>query len=459
MRACGQNDLRTARRTAPIRSISAWKWSALSTPESALTFPWISSRMSFAMTRPISGWRIGLHRAAIWRRGAQPTCMATPTLSFPFETYKVPFWFGPKASGYCIGFANPDAPKTEEERLAVVAKSTGDKWAIVDLPPYMRQFLDQPVMFDGVEIGTSQENQTSQYGHWFMRMFNVFMSAEAGDPIMVRYGGRTEAERAYHQRLGNGHDDKQALAEHKYVQAFIAWARNGRPEGQEPQLPDQDPREGIMPKMNLISGEPVNRHSCLPKSRSSLPKRPRTARWCRTRRPPPLWWRRRRLRPRNGQRFGNSGGRMHEKARQEEKQGAEAKAAALAEERYRVSVQWAQAGRARAINWLRAALLKRADSPSAKARAYVLRYEQTLDGWQSTVKLYESREPFYRMNDRWADILLATQNYPSDKENRYYWNKKGMPKIKALRKWTDIQVTRRDRNGLWTFPEEADKWI
>ena len=157
-----------------------------------------------------------------------------------FDDNQVPFWFGPKASGYCFGFANPNAPKTEEERLAVVAKSTGDKWAIVDLPPYMSRFLDQPVMFDGVEIGTSQENQTSQYGHWFMRMFNVFMSAEAGDPIMVRYGGRTEAERNYHQRLGNGHDDKQALAEHKYVMAFIAWARDGRPEGQEPQLPDQD---------------------------------------------------------------------------------------------------------------------------------------------------------------------------------------------------------------------------
>ena len=44
-----------------------------------------------------------------------------------------------------------------------------------------------------------------------------------------------------------------------------------------------------------------------------------------------------------------------EKARQEEKQGAEAKAAALAEERYRVSVQWATAGRDKAILWLDAA--------------------------------------------------------------------------------------------------------
>ena len=33
-----------------------------------------------------------------------------------------------------------------------------------------------------------------------------------------------------------------------------------------------------------------------------------------------------------------------------------------------------------------------------------------------------------------------------------------MPKIRALRKWTDIMVTKNDRNGLWEFPEEADKW-
>ena len=147
-----------------------------------------------------------------------------------------------------------------------------------------------------------------------------------------------------------------------------------------------------------------------------------------------------------------------EKARQEEKQGAEAKAVALAEERYRASLQWANAGTERAILWLQAARTRATDSPTAEARAYVLRYEQHLDGWQSTLKLYESREPFYRMNDRWADILLASENYP-ERGNPYYWNKKGMPKIKALRKWTDIQVTRYDRNGLWGFPEEADKWI
>ena len=150
--------------------------------------------------------------------------------------------------------------------------------------------------------------------------------------------------------------------------------------------------------------------------------------------------------------------RDEEKAHQEEKQGAEAKAAALAEERYRVSVQWAQAGVDRTILRLAAARERVSTTPSAKARAYVLYYEQALDGWQSTLKLYESREPFYRMNDHWADILLAAEKYP-DRGNPYYWNKKGMPKLQALRKWTDIQVTRYDRNGLWEFPEEADKWI
>ena len=147
-----------------------------------------------------------------------------------------------------------------------------------------------------------------------------------------------------------------------------------------------------------------------------------------------------------------------EKKRQEQARGAGAKAAALAEDRYRASVEWAQAGVERTLPRLEAARGRASNSPSAQARAYVLYYEQALDGWQSTVKLYESREPFYRMNDRWSDILLASENYPSDKGNRYYWNKKGMPKIKALRKWTDIQVTRRDRNGLWEFPEEADTW-
>ena len=148
-----------------------------------------------------------------------------------------------------------------------------------------------------------------------------------------------------------------------------------------------------------------------------------------------------------------------EKVRQKEKEGAEAKAAALADERYRVSVQWAQAGIDRTIHRLAKARERAADSPTAKARAFVLYYEQAMDGWQSTLKLYESREHFYRMNERWADILLASENYPTDKENRYYWTKKGMPKVRALRKWTDIMVTRRDRNGLWEFPEEADKWL
>ena len=147
-----------------------------------------------------------------------------------------------------------------------------------------------------------------------------------------------------------------------------------------------------------------------------------------------------------------------EKARQEKEQGAEAKAAALAEERHQVSVQWAQAGVDRTRPRLAAADERVETSPSAKARACVLYYEQALEGWQSTLNFYESREPFYRMNDRWADILLASQNYPG-RGNSYYWTKKGMPKLRALRKWSDIQVTRYDRNGLWEWPEEADKWI
>ena len=144
-----------------------------------------------------------------------------------------------------------------------------------------------------------------------------------------------------------------------------------------------------------------------------------------------------------------------EKARQEEKEGAEAKAAALSEERYRVSVQWAQAGVDRTIPRLAEARERVSTTPTAKARAFVLYYEEAMDGWQSTLKLYESRESFYRMNDHWADILLASENYPDDRENRYYWNKKGMPKIRKLREWTDIRVTRYDRNGLWEFPMEV----
>ena len=197
-----------------------------------------------------------------------------------------------------------------------------------------------------------------------------------------------------------------------------------------------------MPKMNLISGEPVN-PQLSPEEQRFLAEettnrqvvqdqasaaamveaeKAKAAEWAEVREQ----WR-----------------EDAEKARQEEKQGAEAKAAALAEDRYRVSVQWARAGWKRTIPRLEAAQRRASSSPTAKARAFVLYYEQALDGWQSTVKLYESRQPFYRMNDRWADILLASENYPSDKENRYYWNKKGMPKIKALRKWTDIMVTRR----------------
>ena len=147
-----------------------------------------------------------------------------------------------------------------------------------------------------------------------------------------------------------------------------------------------------------------------------------------------------------------------EKARQEQEQGAETKAVMLAEERFRVSVQWAQTGIDRTIPRLKAARERAYTAPTAKAWAAILYYEEALDGWESQLKFYESRERFYRMNDRWADILLASENYP-EKGNPYYWNKKGMPKLKALRKWTDMRVTRRDRNGLWEWPEEADKWV
>ena len=148
---------------------------------------------------------------------------------------------------------------------------------------------------------------------------------------------------------------------------------------------------------------------------------------------------------------------LHEEWRQKRQEWQQA-AVKLADDRHEVSVQWATAGTEKALRWLEAAQARAAANPTAEARAYVLRYLQHLDGWQSTVRLYESRVWFYRMNDHWADILLATENYP-ERGNPYYWNKKGMPKLRKLREWTDIQVTRRDRNGLWPFPEEADKWI
>ena len=34
----------------------------------------------------------------------------------------------------------------------------------------------------------------------------------------------------------------------------------------------------------------------------------------------------------------------------------------------------------------------------------------------------KAREPFYRRHESWADILLAAENYPDDRENRYYSN-------------------------------------
>lgn len=147
-----------------------------------------------------------------------------------------------------------------------------------------------------------------------------------------------------------------------------------------------------------------------------------------------------------------------EKYQREKKIAAAEIAAFVAEERYQVSVAWAKAGVERTLPRLELARERASGFPSAEARAWVLYYEQALDGWQCVVRLYESRERFYQMNGRWIDILLASQNYP-EKSNPYYWTKKGMPKLRKLRQWTGIRVTRYDRNGLWEWPEEADKWI
>ena len=57
------------------------------------------------------------------------------------------------------------------------------------------------------------------------------------------------------------------------------------------------------------------------------------------------------------------------------------------------------------------------------------------------------------MNDRSADILLAAAKYPDDTDNRYYWNKKGQPRLRKLRKWTDIMVTKNERDGIWPMED------
>ena len=88
-----------------------------------------------------------------------------------------------------------------------------------------------------------------------------------------------------------------------------------------------------------------------------------------------------------------------------------------------------------------------------EAKAVILRIIDSVDGWESTLKLRESRIPMYRMHDRSVDILLAAEDYPDDTSNRYYWTKKGMPKLEAFRKWTNIMVTRRERNEIYEWPD------
>ena len=149
-----------------------------------------------------------------------------------------------------------------------------------------------------------------------------------------------------------------------------------------------------------------------------------------------------------------------ENARQEEEEGAEAKAAALAEERYRVSVQWAQA-------WRRADAAQAGSGPCSGH--LVPRPQRRVPMSSITSRHWTAGNPrssSTKAGSQFTGCMTAgptscwhSERYPDDRENRYYWNKKRMPKIRALRKWTDIRVTRNDRNGLWEFPEEADKWI
>ena len=59
-----------------------------------------------------------------------------------------------------------------------------------------------------------------------------------------------------------------------------------------------------------------------------------------------------------------------------------------------------------------------------------------------------------RMSDRDTNILLAfkgvgrSTGYPA-KGNRYYWNKKGQPKLWKLRLWLKMWVTKWQRDSLW----------
>ena len=86
----------------------------------------------------------------------------------------------------------------------------------------------------------------------------------------------------------------------------------------------------------------------------------------------------------------------------------------------------------------------------------MLRCEMALDGWQSVLKARESRIPIYRMNDRSADIMLAADNYPAE-GNPYYWNKRGQPRLRKLRKWIDLRVTKRERDDIWPMEDIVEE--
>ena len=60
------------------------------------------------------------------------------------------------------------------------------------------------------------------------------------------------------------------------------------------------------------------------------------------------------------------------------------------------------------------------------------------------------------MNDRSADILLAAENYPEDKSNGYYWNKRQQPRLRKLRTFTDIMVTKNERDAIWPMADIVD---
>ena len=90
-----------------------------------------------------------------------------------------------------------------------------------------------------------------------------------------------------------------------------------------------------------------------------------------------------------------------------------------------------------------------------QAKAVVLRCENNAQA--SVDYLARIEVPEYRLPARHTEILAAAADYPDDKSNRYYWTKKGVPKLKKLREWTDIMITKNERNALWPFDDIAEE--